>query len=279
MNTTQTTKFLKKYKKNQLCKFQKCEISEYTIYCASILQRNEFLLYCANQNIIKFPQIALYVNLIFHNINMIDVCIKSGCMIDNNCMTLACSLCDAWIFNWCIEYNLMPSDDDVSILLDFDMFMMRRKNMIKSYFNCSLAEFNESDEHPYTFMSDLINNEYHDFSHFIEHISKLFHIMNYVDYFYVTNYSESASKDCNETLKNMFWIRHKYYEFEKNNDDGMYKHDPRNILLRYDFVEDLVEDDIQNYLSMEIKKCIHILIRLGFVFSDENDTLINIIID
>jgi hypothetical protein len=116
MNQEETIVFLKTYKDDSRHSFDKCTINNYTIYCASLFHRTEFLAYCGNQNI-TFPQIILYVNLALNNLRVCEICMLCGCVLDSTCMTIACQLLQQPLIEFCMKSKLMPTENDIELLM------------------------------------------------------------------------------------------------------------------------------------------------------------------
>jgi hypothetical protein len=120
-NTKKTIDELKKYNKEKKVLnpdfFEEYEVNDNTIYMASLYQQESFLIHCANQKI-KFPQVSLYLNLIAKNISMCNLCVSSGCKVDDNCVELACLLNEQDIFKYCIKFDVKPSEKQIYIIIN-----------------------------------------------------------------------------------------------------------------------------------------------------------------
>ena len=64
-----------------------------------------------------FPQVALYVNLALNNILLCNLCIASGCKMDEKCMTIACSLFEKDLIKYCMKFDIKLTQNDIKLLL------------------------------------------------------------------------------------------------------------------------------------------------------------------
>jgi hypothetical protein len=116
MNQEQTIHYLKEQYDEDENIYEQCLKNNYIIFYASLLQRDNFLMFCAKEKIF-FPQVALYVHLASNNIYMCDICVFAGCKIDEVCMKIACSLFEENLIKYCMKFNIMPTQNNIKLLL------------------------------------------------------------------------------------------------------------------------------------------------------------------
>jgi hypothetical protein len=127
MNTQKTIESLKNTLGEKEELYETYAKDDYVIYIASLHQYNKFLIYCANDKL-KFPQVALYTQLLYNNIAMCNLCISSGCKMDQKCISFACLLNEPDLISYCLKYGAKPSEQDLEWIIkklnnkDFDEF-------------------------------------------------------------------------------------------------------------------------------------------------------------
>lgn len=117
MNILETILSLDETKGKNIELYEIYSKDQYIIYYSTVHNYNDFVVWCMNEKI-KIPQVVLFMYMIKNKIEMCNLCLTSGCEIDQDFMMLSCMLENSYLIDLALKKGLKPNEKDINSICD-----------------------------------------------------------------------------------------------------------------------------------------------------------------